>query len=180
MTKTVLAFSGGIGSGKSSLSELVSRELGCPRVSFGSVVRERAKEAGLSQDRASLQALGEQMVATDPRDFCTKVLRSAPVWRPGTTLVVDGVRHAGVMGMLGDLVAPSTLRLVFVKVASDVRISRLQSRGEAVTSVDELDRHSTEVEVHEALEKLADLVVDGNRPLGAVLSEVAAWAVSLD
>ena len=44
MKPVVLAFAGGIASGKSTLSSGVSRALGWPRVSFGDYVRRVARE----------------------------------------------------------------------------------------------------------------------------------------
>jgi dephospho-CoA kinase len=178
MRKTVLGFSGGIATGKSSLSEAVARALGCPRVSFGEHVRSRARAQGLDQRREILQALGEQLIRQDIRGFCRAVLADAD-WKPGNSLIIDGVRHAAVISVLKEFVAPSELRLVHIEADEKSRLARLTARGESDSGLANLERHSTESDVRTVLPGIADLVVDGSRPLQIVANEVTTWASTL-
>jgi dephospho-CoA kinase len=178
MKNTVLAFSGGIATGKSTLSQAVAMSLGCPRVSFGSYMRAEATRRGLPDDRKTLQDIGKELVARDPEGLCRGVLAQAG-WIPGGALVVDGVRHVEIAGLLRRLVSPSEFRLVHVSASDSARLKRLAFRGENAGDLQVLDAHSTERDVRDRLRELSDLRVDGERPLEVVIEEVSRWAVTL-
>lgn len=178
MKNTVLAFAGGIASGKSTLSQAVAQSLGCPRVTFGGYVRTEAKRRGVSDDRKTLQRIGEELVAQDAEGVCRAVLAQA-AWLPGSALVVDGVRHVNIVDLLRRLVAPSGFRLVHVSASEQARSRRLVSRGGNKSELRTLDTHSTEKDVPDRLRELADLRVDGENPLEAVIDEVSRWASAL-
>lgn len=178
MKSTVVAFAGGIASGKSTLSQAVAQSIGCPRVSFGGYVRTEAQRRGVSEDRTTLQRIGEELVTDDAEGLCRAVLAQA-AWRPGSALVVDGVRHVNVAEMLRRLVAPSEFRLVHVSASEQARSTRLASRGGNYKELRKLDTHSTEREVADRLRELADFRVDGESPLEAAIDEVSRWANAL-
>ncbi len=75
---TVLAFSGGIRSGKSTLSTGVAEALGCRRVSFGDYVRAITQVRGLENCRENWQAVGESLIREDLNQFCGAVSRKPP------------------------------------------------------------------------------------------------------
>ncbi|HMP06718.1 MAG TPA: AAA family ATPase, partial [Lacipirellulaceae bacterium] len=77
MIATALAFSGHIGSGKSTLSRAVADAIGAARVSFGDHVRAVARHQGEPETRERLQAIGEALVASKMNDFCQSVLDQA-------------------------------------------------------------------------------------------------------
>jgi dephospho-CoA kinase len=174
MSHLVLAFSGAIASGKTSVSTTVARLLGCPRVSFGEQVRRVAEEQGLPASREQLQALGESLVREQPGDFCRAVLRQAD-WRPETGLVIDGVRHSEILDELRALVRPCELRLVFINADKHTRAARRPGRGETPEGLSALDAHSTERQVLGALPKIADLLVDGTRDIEVLADEIVRW-----
>jgi dephospho-CoA kinase len=179
MRSTVVAFSGSIASGKSTLSEALARSVGCKRVSFGEFLRKEAKRRGLEMTREALQELGADYVDRDPEALCRNVLSQEGLFLPGTAVVVDGVRHASVVSILKRLVAPAELRLVHVASAEDVRYQRLLVRGEDAGRLREYDKHSTESEVETALRGIADLVVDGTKPTEVLVDDLVAWAAKL-
>lgn len=178
MKSTVLAFSGGIASGKSALSEAIALSLGCPRVSFGGYMRAEAKRRGLTADRETLQAIGEELVAKDPDGLCRSLLAQSG-WIPGSALVVDGVRHVDIADRLQRLSHPSGFRLVHIATDTTVRTDRLVRRGEKRERLGAFETHSTERDVHRGLPTRADLVIDGNRAIEAIIEEVARWAEKL-
>lgn len=125
----VLAFAGAIGSGKSTVSAAVASELGWPRASFGDYVRAEARRRGLdASSRDVLQALGETLISEGWDTFCAGVLRQAD-WRPGTPLVIDGIRHIEAIDTLAKLTAPSSIRLVYLEASEEERRRRLYARG---------------------------------------------------
>jgi adenylate kinase family enzyme len=174
MENIVLAFSGGIASGKSEASSAVAQALGCPRVSFGNYVRTITRLRGLEDSREYWQAVGESLIKEDLRQFCAAVLAQAP-WEPGRPLVIDGVRHAEVAEALKTMVSPSGLRLVYIETEDASREKRLRHRSPEEKSLAELDRHSTEVQVKNTLRDLADLVVDGTKPGEELVREITEW-----
>jgi hypothetical protein len=97
-------------------------------------------------------------------------------WEPGRPLVIDGIRHAEAVDALRQLVTPSKLVLVFITVNDPVREARLRQRG--VTDREQLRRveeHPIEVQVGTVLLEMADLTVDGARPVEDLLQETVTW-----
>lgn len=167
----VLCFSGGIASGKTTLSAAVAERLGMRRGSFGGFVRQTAKERGVEDTRESLQSLGETLIAEMGWDgFCAAVLHAAG-WTPGSTLVLDGIRHTSAFETVRKYVAPMTTVLVFVDVERDVR----QARADSAQAADlaKADTHSTEQDVHNgALRNAAIIVLDGTKEIDALVDDV--------
>lgn len=178
MKSTVIGFSGGIASGKSTLSEAIALTLGCPRVSFGAHMRAEAKRRGQPTDRDTLQAIGEELVAADPDGVCRAVLAQS-AFAPGGPLVVDGIRHVEIADRLGRLVQPSEFKHVHVAAEKETRASRFVARGEGQEPLDRFDSHSTEHDVHRGLPERADVVVKGDEPIEALIERVAKWAEGL-
>jgi cytidylate kinase len=173
----VLCFSGGIASGKTTLARAVGDRLSVPVASFGDFVRAAARDSGLPDDRATLQQLGEKLIADlGWEDFCRRVL-SAAGWAPGAALIVDGVRHVAALENIRRVVTPTPVRLVFVVASREVRDRRAAVRG---TELADADEHSTERDVHDALHQLADLRLDGTLDVADLEEEVLtaneAWA----
>src|SRR4051812_46776907 len=111
MRAQVVAFSGGIKGGKSSVSREVAARLEWPRVGFGDEVRSVVRSRSLDPcDRDTLQAVGQELVDTNARGFCQHVLSQAGSrWIPGGDLIIDGLRHVEVATALRELVKPSLL-----------------------------------------------------------------------
>lgn len=168
----VIAFSGAIGSGKTSLSRAVADAVRCPRVSFGVQVREEARLRGLDDSRETLQQLGESLVLTQMERFCRSVIAQAPA-NSHAPLLIDGLRHVAVLDFLCALVAPRPLYLVYIELDQAARSVRIAG------DVSTWDAHSTEVQVPSALRAQADLNLDGNDDLPRLCSTVVSWMESL-
>lgn len=175
MRNTVLGFSGGIASGKSAISEAVALSLGCDRVSFGGYMRTEANRRGLSTDRGTLQAIGEELVKKDPDALCRAVLGQSG-WIPGGAVVIDGIRHVEIVKCLRRIVKPSKFRLVHIAAGTQTRTQRFKARGEIARDLPSFDTHSTEQDMLGALPAIADLQLDGERPLESIIEEAARWA----
>src|ERR1700730_2880620 len=77
----VVAFSGPIGAGKSTISQKVADTLHWPRVSFGDYIKKIAQENGEDpENRAVLQRLGQALVLADVDDLVNQVLNQRE-WR---------------------------------------------------------------------------------------------------
>ena len=171
ITPVALAFSARQASGKSTLSAEVAQELGWPRAGFGDYLRHVAAERGLGTEREILQELGERFVRENLEEFCRNVLGSVG-WMPGQGVVVDGIRHTETIRVLGDIVRPMPVLLIYMDIPEDIRNSRLRTRGISEDLAKIHEQHSTEAQVIEKLPKIADLRVDGRKPLDVLKTEI--------
>jgi len=172
--KANLVFSGRIGSGKTQVSKAVATALGLRWNSFGATIKNIAVERNLPTARKDLQALGEKLVATEPEDLCRRVLLEA---KPSGAqpIVIDGLRHRHIRDMLQRLLAPAALVVVFVDVPDATRLERLRVRdGLTELQVQELEKHSTEMQVAAEIRDLADLFADNSGALEATLANITA------
>jgi len=174
MSRLVVCFAGGIGSGKSLVSKKVAAALGWPRVSFGDYVRGVARQRGLDQTRETLQQVGAELVAGNVEDFCRGVLDHAE-WSSGESLVVDGIRHLEVMDTLRSMTVPSVVVLVFVDVGRAERKRRVLERAIGDISFENAERHSTEIQVGGRLREAADIVIDGRQPVDVVVKDAVEF-----
>jgi dephospho-CoA kinase len=157
----VLALAGGRGSGKTSVSADLTTRLNAERTSFGGYLRSEAHRLGLESTTESLQDLGQRLVSTNPAEFAANVLQSAG-WNKKGVLIIDGIRHIEILKALRSLLDPIPLRLVLLKVDSELRKERLRERGDDISMFECLDAAPTEVQIFSALPAAADLVVDGS------------------
>ena len=175
MKPIVLGFAGSIASGKSTLSIEVAKALGWQRVSFGDYVRTVANCQGLRESREVLQAVGASLINQGVEQFCKSVLEQLN-WKPGQPLVVDGIRHAEVVLTLRRLVAPSEFLLIFVMVNESTRETRLIEKGLTHWGqLQQIEAHSTEVQVQTVLLEMADLTVDNTREIKELVEEILMW-----
>jgi len=172
MASRVICISGGIGSGKTSLTKLLAERLGVPRGAFGDVVRATARERGIAEDREALQQLGAELIETlgwEP--FCRAVLDAA-AWDGNVDVVIDGVRHVAAIETIRKLVAPNLSVLFFVDTPEDVRRQRIGAREGADPDLRAIEQHSTEADVRSALRSSADLVLNGEHSPDSLVEEL--------
>ena len=158
-TNLVVAFAGRIGAGKSSVSAAFAEDLGWKFASFGAFVRKTATERGIYHSRKSLQAVGAELEATDATKFCRAVLDDV-AWSAGEPLVVEGIRHVRILGILKRQVASQPVFLVYLEAPEELRRNRLQERdAQEAQHLERAETHSTERDVIAELPLLADLVL---------------------
>jgi len=168
MRSIIVGFSGRKRSGKTTLSSAVAERLGWHRVSFGDFIRNEARRKGLGESIEILQDLGATFMENSD-EFCRAVLKQAE-WKPGRHLVIDGMRHTKMMDSLLRLTNPSKLLLIFIRVDERTLKDR---RGKE--KQENIEKHSTEVEVLTTLPVRADLVIDGARPAKVLIQEILVW-----
>lgn len=142
----VVGVSGPIGAGKSVLADELAAVYAGVRMSFGAVVRRRAKAMGRPLDRDSLQEVGDEIIATVGWDaFCRDVLGGTP---DGGTVVVDGIRHLGAIDALTAIVGGSRFRLVYIDAPREERLARVIARdGITEAGFDAAEAHPNESEL---------------------------------
>jgi len=170
VSAAIVAFAGAIGSGKSTISTALAKELGWARTSFGDYVREEAARRELDPtSRTVLQILGEQLIAEGWEPFCRAVLNRVS-WRPGQALIIDGVRHVKALETLRRLVAPLPIRLIYLALDDGSRAARIHERTpRQEPAAGSPEQHPTEHEVATRLSPLADLQVNTSRDVHASL-----------
>ena len=171
MTSTILAFSGAISSGKTTLSQEIASKLDWKKTSFGDYVRSIAKQKGVEQSRENLQQLGEKEIEFDCKKFCNNVL-SLVNWKKGENLIIDGIRHKEVLDNLKTVTSPSDVYLIYIDLDLKNRDQRSQN---SESELKKYDSHSTEKQVVYILPKIADLVIDGNKKIEEIVSEILEW-----
>jgi dephospho-CoA kinase len=174
MDGLVLAFSGGLGAGKSLLATALAERLGWPRVSFGDYVRTYASQVQRDpKDRAVLQQLGQALVLTDREGFVRKVLDQHPTTG---NLIVEGVRHVEILLELKKQVFPRTLKLIHIKADSETRQARFMRREHVERRlVARYDSDITEAQVARILPQYADHMVDGSLPIPILADQVVGF-----
>jgi dephospho-CoA kinase len=169
---TVVAFGGRIASGKSTLATAVVGQLEIPSVSFGDAVRAEAARRGLPADRATLQGLGDELIAAGWDTFVDTVVRQAH-WDGVEPLVVDGVRHVEAVRALERRCAPHPVVVVFIEAAPDQRAQRLARRGVGDQDIVAADSHPNEADLP-AVRDRADVVIDNGAELHDALEATLA------
>jgi dephospho-CoA kinase len=173
----VIGIAGHAKSGKTSLAEALAARTGYPVASFGEEVERLAVQQGYSlateaERRVTLMKLGERLVTEQVETFCASVLEHGK-WSPGSSIIVEGIRHADVIHVVRRLVAPTPLYVILVDTPPAVREERLSRDrlGGPLTRAT-MDAHSTEREISTEVALLADWVVSGEIDPGEAADQI--------
>ncbi len=177
MKGPVIAFSGRISSGKTTLSQRLAEHLRWPRVSFGDFVRDEARRLGLDNSRSTLQQLGESLASKGWLLFCRAVVAQV-AWSPGEALVVDGIRHVEALNTLRGLAQPAPVYLIYLELDEHTQAARLALGSGGSHKLRSVEAHSTEEQVAFRLKAAADLILDASRDSGQLLDATLGWIES--
>jgi dephospho-CoA kinase len=170
----VVCISGGIASGKTTLAQALAEQLPDVAVrSFGDVVRHRARLQGKPLDRASLQAVGLELIANGWESFVEVLLEDAPL--EISVLIVDGIRHREAVEELQRRYVHGQFVTVYLKINPAEQRARIKQRGESLTK----RTHTVEASLPE-VEALAELVIDGSQPVAETVQAILAVLSSQD
>lgn len=171
MRPLVVALSGPIGAGKTTVSRALASRLQWPRVSFGDYVRKVAIGRGLEPSRTVLQEVGLSLIDAGWEPFVRGVLAQAS-HSPNEGLVVDGIRHEMAIRTLRTLVAPLPLLTVYLDVPESERDARLRQRGlQDRNAHATFHAHPVESELNQVA-KLCDVRVDGTGAVAEVVDRL--------
>lgn len=172
MTLLVLCFSGRIGSGKTSVSQLVADNFKAAWTSFGDFMRAYASAESLDPtSREVLQDLGQRLLNTyGTRWLCEQVVARANL-SGGGVLVIDGIRHVDVADCIKEMFSPSKALFIHLELSGGIERSR---DLDAATRV-HAESHSTERDVLGPLSSYADLVVYNDASLDVVVRSIVQF-----
>jgi dephospho-CoA kinase len=173
MKKLVIGFCGKIGSGKTTISQLIANDLRIKRVGFGDYIRLQALKKSLEVDRKTLQDLGEDFINENAKDFCWNVLFQDN-WNANSALIVDGIRHIEILEIIKDIIYPLEFKLIYIDVSYHIRKERLNN-----VDINQIDHHSTELQVDNKLKNKADLIVDGSKSFESIKSDIIKWYINI-
>jgi cytidylate kinase/NTP pyrophosphatase (non-canonical NTP hydrolase) len=165
----VVAISGPIGAGKTTVASLLAGRLGWPRAAYSDLIRSVATSRGLTHDRATLQQIGTELIATGWDIFTRQVLGQA-AWTPGEPLIIDGLRHCDAATSLASAVAPLPTVVIYLEVPPGIGISRAQRRDQVpADSAQRAGSHPVESGLP-AVRATADLVMPASDTRPAALA----------
>lgn len=159
----IIAVSGPIGSGKSTLCKSLADRWEAPIGSFGDYVRHLARRRRAAVDRQSLQDLGHRLATTGCHTFVKGFVSWAGL-RDASVLVIDGLRHVCVAETLAHYASlhRGTFLHVHLHVEERERRGRLRRRGAAHSRI--FDDHPVERSDGELLRRRAGLVLKSSPP----------------
>jgi cytidylate kinase len=171
--------SGASRAGKTSLGVRLSTKLGCPLASFGDHVRSSALLllGHAIPTRRFLQDLGQELVLNDPEAFCRAVLLSIDANRVSGPIIIDGLRHVGLLPVLARLVGDRDVRVIFVDASPDARIERW---GEKITrtELNAVDSHPVEADLSQIRDK-ADIIINAGSGSDAAFTALMQWIMGV-
>jgi dephospho-CoA kinase len=170
-----IAFSGKIGSGKSSISQLMAKNFNFQRVSFGDYVRKIATERNIEHSRFNLQNLGESLMSENPNQFCRNVLNqvSAASDKP---LIIDGIRHKISLDEIKTIIYPNKIFHIHIEVREEVRLERIIQRQDVnPNEIEMIDAHPSEKQVTLLFSEIADLVINSENDIEQNLEIIEEW-----
>jgi dephospho-CoA kinase len=166
LMQCILCFSGNIAAGKSTWSSRIADELNVKKGSFGDYLRKRLG----TNDRDVLKTVGAKLVAESPDDFARSVLEDVG-WRPGESMVLEGLRHISVLDALRVVTSPARVLLLFVDASAEDRLQRIRQRGDS-SQLKTLDADPTESDVP-GLRAIADIVINHDTKVEEILAKIS-------
>ena len=119
---------------------------------------------------ATLQNLGQTLVTRDPDQFCREVLAQA-AFIPGSSLLLDGIRHVDIQQRVTRLAVPSRTCLIHLAAEDEIVTKRLRERGGSEGEFRRAEAHEVEQDLVTSLPLIADAVINSGQPAAAVLAE---------
>jgi hypothetical protein len=122
-----------------------------------------------------LQEIGTELLKTGITGFCEGVISSCG-WRPGDSLLIDGLRHIETVDPIRRLVSPTAFKIMLLTVSEATRYDRLKHRGEGQhEAIRLIETHSSEQQIDSVLAAAADLIINTDRPVSIIVAELVAW-----
>ncbi|MGC9210458.1 MAG: AAA family ATPase [Acidilobus sp.] len=174
----IIAVTGMPGSGKSTVSQGLSRELRAPLFVMGDIVREEVVRRGLPLTAENVELVATELRSKYGRGAVGKLLYDRLKGLSSEYVVVDGLRSPEEVEILRSL-APTCV--VAVHAAPSIRLSRYLARGRKGESVDSFslrERKNLEYGIGEVIAE-ADYMVINEGGLEDLLRAVKGLAEAI-
>lgn len=159
--RQVICFAGQICSGKTTYAKQLAEVLDAQYVHFGTIIRNYAKEHGYSDDRNSLQKVGQIIMETlGYSGLMDLAVTYYHIENTPRNIIFDGVRHKDILNEIKRRY--SNVKLVYVKATDKERYKRYISRTNETITKEKfiyINRMPVEMEATE-LEKEANYVIN--------------------
>ena len=179
----LICIGGSAGTGKTTLASVLAGYFNVKRASFSDVLRDDAKNLGVSSSRANLQDLGIARIQAGWSPFVEAVTRKAG-WPPQCPAVIEGIRHPDAIRECRRQAIDLPVLFVFLEAHEEIRGERIAASGRGRDDLTRATIDSHEVEQETAdLRELADLILeDGSLRewLQQVIGALGSLAVEVD
>lgn len=171
--RLIIAISGRMASGKTTLADALAAALDGATKSFGDYVRHLAAQNGGSTDRGRLQEIGQSAVEIDAMSFLERFFQWASPDH-SSAVILDGLRHVSVRDALRHHAAQRQLSLTFVHVEADDerRYGRLRSRGDDDATLAAYEAHISEMDARNRLRNEADVIIQRSENIEYMVAQV--------
>ena len=169
----ILCVSGGINSGKTTVSKKLADKLSWKKISFGDYVRHVAIKNDMTPSRLNCQELGAKLINIDHKKFCNDVLTYGN-WNKNENAIIDGIRHTEILKFIKNISYPSLVYLIYIDTDLRNRINRNKNLKSKV-DFKILDSHSTEKQVFTMLKNISDLNLNGHEKPDVIVSKIIQW-----
>jgi adenylosuccinate synthase len=163
MPKMILLLSGSVASGKSTLASLLGHRFGFQIVKTWHLLK--AVKPDVSEDRESLQALGEELDKKTGGKWVVEELDKVVRTKPDALVVVDAVRIQGQIDFVRTGFGP-IVKHIHLQAPTEILAKRYKTRtGKQIKELDsyeEVLKNETERSVY-LLADAADIVVETDR-----------------
>jgi hypothetical protein len=158
-----IAISGRIGSGKSSVADLLSASLALPVLSFGTYVRSKSEP---NASREQLQDLGAKLLdSLGPSGLVDAVLEFNGL-DPSQPAIWEGLRHGTVFAALRRAYLPGGICLIYLHPPEGERLARAREDAGGDARLASWESH--------AIEQIDDLAQEANLQVAASTPAAAA------
>jgi dephospho-CoA kinase len=174
--KLVIGLVGGIGSGKTSVSEYLSSRYGASQHRFSQILMDILDRLYLPHRREYLQKLGASLRAELGMDVIVNAFKKDLEKDPSDLIVIDGIRYENEVEMLRSF---ENNLLIFITAPVRDRYERIVVRGEkdeaAITFAEFLESEMRETERYiDVIGKKADYVIENTGTLEELYAKVDA------
>jgi len=170
--KTVIALSGKISSGKSTVADFINKNYNFPIVSFGAYLKSYCLSKNLPTTRETLQNVGEKLIQKDPERFLINVINFNT--EKSDIIILDGVRHKIILEALNKLI--NNVIVIYIETDFNTRSIRYLSRKKSTDNTSHYnnlivaDNHPVESEI-DILKTFSHITIDSSKDYKKTLLE---------
>jgi dephospho-CoA kinase len=138
MERKIIAISGQIASGKSTISGILCKQLNCRSLSFGKLIWNILNEEGQAITRGTLQDRGLEIINKYGYNGIAKLLIDSNNLNDRSSYIIEGIRHPKVCDYYQNFFG-SIFKLVYVECSQELRFSRIKGQSNKNIIIENID-----------------------------------------